>query len=218
MAWVGRERTGGFEAGSTEKLGLGLTGRCGSDRSKPAATTLPGRSQSLKFHDDRQQRFGDIVRIGDRPAEGRRGDRCSSTGHPRTSAVQIPRFLTQARGKEAECGPPPSDPTPPACNRVCDKSEFLRLYDLRHAFAVASLVDDPDSIYRHSEHLGHTLVSTTEIYTGHIRRDEAMWRYSREPMLFGSLATPAHPTPDGGSHTGPNRGRSAQQPKNRYRL
>jgi integrase len=62
-----------------------------------------------------------------------------------------------------------------------------RLHDLRHAFAVASLVDDPKSIYRLSEHMGHTLVSTTEIYTGHLRRDGAMWRYSRDKSLFGSL-------------------------------
>jgi len=69
--------------------------------------------------------------------------------------------------------------------------KIYRLHDLRHAFAVASLVDDPDCIYRLSEHLGHTLVSTTEIYTGHLRRDGAMWRYSRNRALFGSLATPA---------------------------
>jgi integrase len=62
-----------------------------------------------------------------------------------------------------------------------------RLHDLRHAFAVASLVDAPQCIYRLSEHMGHTLVSTTEIYTGHLRRDGAMWRYSRDRELFGSL-------------------------------
>ena len=70
---------------------------------------------------------------------------------------------------------------------------WLRETDPRHAFAVASLVDDPDSIYRLSEHPGHTLVSTTEIYTGHLRRDGAMWRYSRDRELFGPLATPAIP-------------------------
>ncbi|HEX4262498.1 MAG TPA: hypothetical protein VHY76_15480, partial [Acetobacteraceae bacterium] len=56
------------------------------------------------------------------------------------------------------------------------------------AFAVASLLDDPDCIYRLSEHLGHTLVSTTEKYTGHLRRDGAMWRHSRDGSAFGSLA------------------------------
>jgi site-specific recombinase XerD len=71
--------------------------------------------------------------------------------------------------------------------------KFYRLHDLRHAFAVGSLVDDPDCIYRLSEHLGHTLVSTTEIYTGHLRRDGAMWHYTRDRGLFGSLATPAIP-------------------------
>jgi hypothetical protein len=37
---------------------------------------------------------------------------------------------------------------------------------LRHAFAMASLVDDTDCIYRLSEHLGHTLVSTTDCIAG----------------------------------------------------
>jgi hypothetical protein len=70
---------------------------------------------------------------------------------------------------------------------------FPPSHDLRHAFAVASLIDDPDCIYRLSEHLGHTLVSTTEIYTGHLRRNGAMWRYCRDATLFGSLATPVNP-------------------------
>jgi integrase len=69
--------------------------------------------------------------------------------------------------------------------------DTYRLHDLRHAFAVASLVDDPTCIYRLSDHMGHTLVSTTEIYTGHLRRDGAMWHDSRDPKLFGSL--PADP-------------------------
>lgn len=62
-----------------------------------------------------------------------------------------------------------------------------RLHDLRHAFAVASLVDDSTCIYRLSAHLGHTLVTTTEIYTSHLRGDGAKWHYSRNPSLFGSL-------------------------------
>jgi integrase len=66
-----------------------------------------------------------------------------------------------------------------------------RLHDLRHSFAVASLIDDPTCIYRLSEHLGHTLVTTTEIYTGHLRKNGAQWRYSRDTALFGSL--PADP-------------------------
>ncbi|HUB13981.1 MAG TPA: hypothetical protein VMB34_18675 [Acetobacteraceae bacterium] len=54
-----------------------------------------------------------------------------------------------------------------------------------------SFADDPDCIYRLSAHLGHTLVSTTEIYPGHLRRDGAMWRHSRDNVLFGSLAIPS---------------------------
>jgi integrase len=67
------------------------------------------------------------------------------------------------------------------------KFKAYRLHDLRHAFACASLVDNPECIYRLSVHLGHTLVATTEICSGHLRRDGAMWPYSRNPAMFGSL-------------------------------
>ncbi|WP_043831037.1 hypothetical protein [Muricoccus aerilatus] len=63
----------------------------------------------------------------------------------------------------------------------------FRLHDLRHAFACASVVDDDTCIFRLSEHLGHTLVTTTEIYVEHLRKNGAMWRYSRDPTLFGSM-------------------------------
>lgn len=62
-----------------------------------------------------------------------------------------------------------------------------RLHDMRHAYACASLVDDDTCIYRLSVHLGHTMVQTTEIYTAHLRKNGAMWRYGRRPDLFGSL-------------------------------
>jgi integrase len=65
--------------------------------------------------------------------------------------------------------------------------KVFRLHDLRHAFAVASLVDDKECIYRLSVHMGHTLVATTEIYVIHLRRDGAIWHYSRDQALFGSL-------------------------------
>lgn len=46
----------------------------------------------------------------------------------------------------------------------------FRLHDLRHAFAVASLVRDPTSAYRLKWHLGHASVKTTEEYAEHIER------------------------------------------------
>jgi hypothetical protein len=59
-----------------------------------------------------------------------------------------------------------------------------RLYDLRHAFAAASIIGDPTCIYRLSEHIGQPLVSMTESYCGHVKNDGAMWRYSRDLSLF----------------------------------
>jgi integrase/recombinase XerD len=107
---------------------------------------------------------------------------------PSDSAVVSTRYGQWRRQKQGR-----ENRAAEAAGRIPVAFKFYRLHDLRHAFAVASLVDDPDCIYRLSEHLGHTLVSTTEIYTGHLRRDGAMWRYSRDPKLFGSLATPAIP-------------------------
>ena len=62
-----------------------------------------------------------------------------------------------------------------------------RLHDQRHAFAIASLIDDPTCIYRLMEHLGHSSVKTTEVYTRFLRGEGAQRRYSRDPALFGSL-------------------------------
>jgi integrase len=107
-------------------------------------------------------------------------------GLPTDSAVVSTRYGQWRRQRQGR-----ENRTAAAAGREPSALQTYRLHDLRHAFAVASLVDDPDSIYRLSEHLGHTLVSTTEIYTGHLRRDGAMWRYSRDRKLFGSLATPA---------------------------
>jgi hypothetical protein len=35
--------------------------------------------------------------------------------------------------------------------------------------------------------MGHTLVATVEIYSGHLEKDGAMWHYNRNPAAFGSL-------------------------------
>jgi integrase/recombinase XerD len=48
----------------------------------------------------------------------------------------------------------------------------FRFHDLRHLFAVEALRSG-SSIYRVSQHLGHTSVKTTEIYLAHLTPDEA---------------------------------------------
>lgn len=111
---------------------------------------------------------------------------------PADSAVVSTRYGRWRRQKQGR-----EDRAAAMASRASTTFTVYRLHDVRHAFAVASLVDDPDCIYRLSEHLGHTLVSTTEIYTGHLRRDGAMWRYSRDRSLYGSLATPAAAAPTG---------------------
>ncbi|MGG5823428.1 tyrosine-type recombinase/integrase [Falsiroseomonas sp. HW251] len=62
-----------------------------------------------------------------------------------------------------------------------------RLHDQRHAFAIASLIDDPTCIYRLMEQLGHSSVKTTEIYTRFLRGEGAQRRYGRDRTRFGSL-------------------------------
>ena len=69
----------------------------------------------------------------------------------------------------------------------------FRLHDQRHAFAIASLIDDATCIYRLMEHLGHSSVKTTEVYTRFLRGEGAQRRYTRDPGLFGSL--PPESTP-----------------------
>ena len=67
---------------------------------------------------------------------------------------------------------------------------------LRHAFAVASLVDDPDCVYRLRTHLGHASVSITERYVRHLHGAGADRVHMRRRDLFGSL-TDAVPQPVG---------------------
>lgn len=65
-----------------------------------------------------------------------------------------------------------------------------RLHDLRHSFAIASLIDDPTCIYPLMDQLGHSSVKTTEIYTRFLRGDGAQRRYGRDRNRFGSLPPP----------------------------
>ena len=64
----------------------------------------------------------------------------------------------------------------------------FRFHDLRHLYAVESLRSGT-SIYRVSQHLGHTSVKTTEIYLSHLTPDEA----DRARQLSGAAAvSPRH--------------------------
>ncbi len=74
-----------------------------------------------------------------------------------------------------------------AAGRAATALARYRLHDQRHAFAIASLIDDPNCIYRLMEHLGHSSVKTTEVYTRFLRGEGAQRRYTRDPALFGSL-------------------------------
>ena len=154
--------------GTKATLRLGVKRNRGADGGPMTRTIDLGRAASL---------------LAEMPAKGRLFGKL-----PPDSAVVSTRYGQWRRQKQGR-----ENRAAGVANRTPIELKFFRLHDLRHAFAVASLVDDPDCIYRLSEHLGHTLVSTTEIYTGHLRRDGAMWRYSRNRELFGSLATPAIP-------------------------
>jgi site-specific recombinase XerD len=63
----------------------------------------------------------------------------------------------------------------------------FRLHDLRHAFAIASLIDDSTCVYRLKGHLGHGSVQTTEMYTRFLSGEGAQRRYLRRREMFGSL-------------------------------
>jgi integrase/recombinase XerD len=58
-----------------------------------------------------------------------------------------------------------------AVRRAAPRVPF-RFHDLRHLYAVEALRSGA-SIYRVSQHLGHTSVSTTEIYLAHLTPEEA---------------------------------------------
>ena len=63
----------------------------------------------------------------------------------------------------------------------------FRLHDLRHAYAIASVIDDASCLYRLRLHLGHSTVQTTEGYVRFLEGEGAQRRYGRRPDLYGSL-------------------------------
>ena len=67
----------------------------------------------------------------------------------------------------------------------------FNLHLLRHAFGIASLIDDPDCLYRLRNHLGHASVSITERYVDYLRKSGADRVHARRRDLFGSLSDTA---------------------------
>lgn len=65
----------------------------------------------------------------------------------------------------------------------------FRLHDLRHAFALASILDDQDCIYRLQQHLGHSVIVTTEAYLRFLAGQKEKRQRGRRPDLFGSLSS-----------------------------
>lgn len=65
----------------------------------------------------------------------------------------------------------------------------FRLHDLRHAFAIASLIDSPTRIYELQRHMGHSTIKTTELYARFMERQGRRRIRERDPLLFGSLPT-----------------------------
>lgn len=120
--------------------------------------------------------------IPDMPTKGR----LFAGLHPVSSvtSTRYGQWCRQRQGRE--------DRAAAAAGREPVQMDRYRLHDLRHAFAVASLVDDPDCLFRLSMHLGHTKTDTTEIYIRHLRGDGAQWHYHRREDLFGSLPRSAH--------------------------
>lgn len=73
----------------------------------------------------------------------------------------------------------------------------FRLHDLRHAFAVASMVRDVACSYRLQLHLGHSTITTTERYSGHVQREG----YNRGPTTRGWFGTLYGWLPNGPAHS-----------------
>ncbi len=76
-----------------------------------------------------------------------------------------------------------------AQGRMASKLRRWRLHDLRHAYALASMIDGAD-VYRLRSHLGHTKTTTTEVYLRYLEGEGSQRKFSRRPDLFGSLPPP----------------------------
>ncbi len=74
--------------------------------------------------------------------------------------------------------------------RKAELLRMFRLHDLRHAFAIATVIDSPRRIYDLEKHLGHSSIKTTELYIRLLKR-EGHRAGARDASLHGSL--PAKP-------------------------
>jgi integrase len=99
------------------------------------------------------------------------------------SAVVSTRYGQWRRQRQAR-----EDRAADGAGRPAEALVRFRLHDLRHAFAIASVIDDDTCLRRLRDHLGHSSIKTTEMYERHLRAEGAMARYARRLELFGSLS------------------------------
>lgn len=109
-------------------------------------------------------------------------------GLHRDSAVVSTRYGQWRRQRQAR-----ENRAAAESGREAEELLRFRLHDERHAYAIASIIDDDTCIYRLREHLGHGSVTTTESYVRYLAGAGAMRRYARRPDLFGSLSATAPP-------------------------
>jgi integrase/recombinase XerD len=75
--------------------------------------------------------------------------------------------------------------------RTVEDLRRWRIHDLRHGFAIASLLDDATCLYSLQQQLGHSSVTVTERYVRFLKGAGAMRRYGRRSELFGSMSDAA---------------------------
>ena len=131
------------------------------------------RAQGLKTRTIHLGRAADLL-----PALGK--DRLFDAPHidPVVVSTRYGQWWRQQKAREAKAAEYPS--SIPLLHR-------FRLHDLRHAYAMASIVDHPNRLGELMLHLGHAHPSTTVGYTRWLNGEGSMWRYERDPALFGSL-------------------------------
>ena len=98
------------------------------------------------------------------------------------SAVVSTRYGQWRRQRQAR-----EDAAAAVAGRAAEALEKFRLHDERHAYAIASLIDDPNCIYRLKEQLGHSSDKTTESYVRFLSGKGAQRRHARHRDMFGSL-------------------------------
>jgi site-specific recombinase XerD len=101
--------------------------------------------------------------------------------HPDSDVVssRYGQWHRQRQGRE--------DRAAAAEGRQAVQLERFRLHDLRHSFAIATMIDDRKNIYELQQHLGHTQIGVTEKYIRFLKGEGAQRVHYRRPDLFGSM-------------------------------